>query len=168
MDSKPPLLPVPRPQGLLAVGSAASRLVEAFLAGRNPRTLAAYRSDLEDFQTFLGAEDLPTAAGRLLGHGHGEANGTALAYRAALIERKLSPSTASRRPTALRCIVRLARLLGMVPWTLEVESVKSEPYRDTRGPGRAGFRELPAQVGSGERKKAHWDRAIPGCSTTSR
>src|SRR5262249_15112142 len=50
--------------------------------------------------------------------------------------------TINRRLAALRSMVKLARSLGMIPWSLEVESVKSEPYRDTRGPGRDGFRRI--------------------------
>jgi hypothetical protein len=37
---------------LLAL-SDCTRLLDTFLAGRNPRTLAAYQADLEDFRRFL-------------------------------------------------------------------------------------------------------------------
>ena len=121
---------------------AGLRLVAAFLSGRNSRTLAAYRQDLEDFRAFVGAETREDAGRLLLERGHGEANALGLAYRAHLLERGLSPATVNRRLAALRSLVKLARTLGLVAWTLEVESVKSEPYRDTRGPGRAGVRLL--------------------------
>src|SRR5713226_8375021 len=39
-------------------------------------------------------------------------------------------------------LVKLGRTLGVVSWTIEVQSVKADPYRDTRGPGRAGFRDM--------------------------
>ena len=32
-----------------------TRLIDTFLAGRNPRTLAAYQADLEDFRRFMEA-----------------------------------------------------------------------------------------------------------------
>jgi hypothetical protein len=35
------------------------RLVNLFLAGRNPRTLAACQADLEDFRCFLEASSVP-------------------------------------------------------------------------------------------------------------
>lgn len=117
-------------------------LVAAFLAGRNARTLSAYRADLEDFAGFVAAPDLDTAARMLLARGHGAANGLALAYRAQLVDRGLQAATINRRLAALRSLVKLARILGTIPWSLEVENVKSQAYRDTRGPGRQGFHGL--------------------------
>ncbi len=57
-------------------------LVSAFLSGRSERTNSAYRQDLEDFRAFVKADTLEEAACVLLLHGHGEANGLALAYKA--------------------------------------------------------------------------------------
>jgi integrase/recombinase XerC len=153
------LVPFPSVSVVVA-SSSARRLVEAFLAGRNPRTLAAYRQDLEDFRVFTGAETLDEAAERLLTRGHGEANGLALAYRTSLSERGLSPATVNRRLAALRSLVKLGRTLGLVSWTLEVGSVKSEAYRDTRGPGRVGFRRLLDELGERQDAKAKRDRAV--------
>ena len=134
---------VPLQASPLSLESAPShRLVEAFFAGRNVRTLEAYRQDLETFRAFVGAASVDEAAGLLLSRGHGEANALGLSYRAELLERGLAPSTVNRRLAALRSLVKLARTLGLVAWTLEVEGVKSKAYRDTRGPGRAGFRRL--------------------------
>jgi integrase/recombinase XerC len=42
--------------------------------------------------------------------------------------------------------VKVARLLGLVNWALEVEGLPSEPLRDTRGPGTAGVRALLARL----------------------
>ena len=117
-------------------------LAGAFLSGRTPRTLLAYRRDLEDFQTFTASATLESAAALLVSQGSGTANGLALAYRVSLQERKLSPSTINRRLAALRSMVKLARVLGVVPWTLEVEGMKNATYRDTRGPGLDGFRRM--------------------------
>jgi len=36
------------------------RLLAAFLSGRNPRTIAAYGADLDDFRRFLGTGDIET------------------------------------------------------------------------------------------------------------
>ena len=49
-----------------------TRLLDTFLAGRNPRTLAAYQADLEDFHRFMKTRAItpPTVAevvGWLLG-----------------------------------------------------------------------------------------------------
>jgi integrase/recombinase XerC len=138
----------------------ARRLVSAFLAGRNERTMRAYSQDLEDFRTFVGADDVNAAAAALLSNGHGEANALALAYKAHMTERGLAAATVNRRLAALRSLVKLARVLGAVPWTLEVQNAKAQAYRDTRGPGRDGFRALLAQLAGRADAKARRDRAI--------
>jgi integrase/recombinase XerC len=122
----------------------AERLVRMFLEGRNGTTLRAYAGDLEDFSGFLGAEDVNSGAKLLLSAGPGEANALALSYRTDMIKRSLTPSTVNRRLAALRSLVTLARVLGMVVWRLEVSNLKSVPYRDTSGPGQAGVGRMMA------------------------
>ncbi len=121
-------------------------LVRAFLAGRTARTLEAYREDLESLRAYLGVASVDAVARELLGRGHGAANAMALAYRAHLVERGLAPATVNRRLAAVRSLVKVANTLGLVGWRLEVENVKSERYRDTRGPGLDGFRKMLRQV----------------------
>lgn len=135
-------------------------LREAFLAGRSEATRRAYGSDLAAFARFLGVEDIDQAAALLLSGGHGPANGLALRWRASLLESGLSAATINRRLAALRSLVKLARTLGLVPWQLEVESIDSQPYRDTRGPGRVGFLQLLEQTRAGDGAKPIRDRAI--------
>ena len=136
-------LPVPLGRsGTLDPTSAAARLLRAFLNGRKAETITAYRQDLEDFQAFIQAPSLEGAANLLLARGPGEANALALDYKAHLMDRELAANTINRRLTALRSLVKLGRTLGVVSWTIEVQSVKADPYRDTRGPGRAGFRDM--------------------------
>ena len=117
-------------------------LAGAFLAGRNPRTLLAYRNDLEDFQQFTQASTLQAAASFLTSQGSGAANGLVLAFRVSLQERRLAPATINRRLAALRSLVKLARVLGLITWALEVEGIKASSYRDTRGPGVEGFKRM--------------------------
>ncbi|MDP6087273.1 MAG: tyrosine-type recombinase/integrase [Nitrospinota bacterium] len=150
------LNPPPRP----SPGPDTTRLVDAFLSGRNERTLEAYRQDLEDFRAFVGALTLDEAARLLLDRGHGEANGLALAYKSALVDRGLAANSINRRLAALRSLVRLARTLGLVSWTLEISNIKAQPYRDTRGPGREGFVLMLDALGKREGAKAIRDRAI--------
>lgn len=64
-----------------------NELVHAFLSGRNPRTLKAYRQDLADFQAFTKTTTTDAAARALLSQGHGKANLLLLEYRAHLVER---------------------------------------------------------------------------------
>ena len=121
-------------------------LIAAYTSGRNPRTLTAYRQDLEQFRAFTNADSAQAAVRGLLGLHAGGANALALAYRAHLLERKLTPATINRRLASLRSLVKLARLLGFVGWQIEVPGLPTEAYRDTRGPGRDGFRRLLSAV----------------------
>lgn len=140
--------------------SASHRLVDAFLSGKSPKTVDAYRRDLASFQDFVGARNTGEAARVLLAQGHGPANEAALRYRADLLVRGLSPATVNRRLAAVRSLVKLARTLGLVPWTLEVPSVESRAYRDTRGPGLEGVRRLLAVLDARVDAKGKRDRAV--------
>jgi integrase/recombinase XerC len=137
-----------------------SELVAAFLAGRKKTTLETYRQSLEDFASFLNPARRHDAAEMLLARSHGEANLLALRYRAQMIERGLAASTINTRLAALRSLVKLAGTLGIVPWKLEVPSVRTKPYRDTRGPGSNGFRLLRSEAESRCDAKGRRDQAI--------
>jgi len=76
------------------------------------------------------------------------------------VDRSLAAATVNRRLAAVRSLVRLARTLGMVPWTLEVPSVKAEAYRDTAGPGTAAVRRILADLQAQDGPKAARDLAL--------
>lgn len=135
-------------------------LVAAFLSGRNPRTLLAYRKDLESLRDFLCVTTPEEAARLLLAHGHGPANGMALAYRTHLLERGLAPASVNRKLAAVRSLVKLGRVLGVVSWSLEVEGVKSSPYRNTRGCGVEGFKKMLDSLEGALDAKTVRDRCI--------
>src|SRR3954447_12724267 len=83
-----------------------TRLLDTFLAGRSPRTLAAYQADLEDYRRFMEAIplDVPTAgdAVRLrLGGPERLANAEADRYRSKMIKRGLPVTTINRRLATL-------------------------------------------------------------------
>lgn len=140
--------------------SGPGAVLAAFLAGRSAATLRAYGRDLADFAAFLGVATIDAAADWLLAQPQGAANAAALHYRAHLLERGLAAATVNRRLAALRSLVKVGRLLGAVAWTLDVESVDAQPYRDTRGPGRHGVRAVAAVVGSRHDAKGVRDVAI--------
>src|SRR5262249_30244937 len=121
--ARPEYLPAPAspPAGL--PDDPGRRLLAAFLGGRSGATLRSYAGDLRDFAAFAGAASPEAAALLLLGRGPGRANEAALAYRAHLLGRGLSPSTVNRRLAALRSLVKVGRTLGLVTWGLEVEGV---------------------------------------------
>ncbi len=135
-------------------------LVADFLAGRRPTTLRAYRGSLDAFRAFAGAATVADAARALLAGTAGDANRAALAWRNALVEAGLAPRTVNLRLTALKSLVALARLQGLVSWRIEVRGVRAEATRDTRGPGRRGVRALLAEVEDAATPKALRDRAL--------
>ena len=59
-----------------------------------------------------------------------------------MTERRLDAATIARRLSALRSMVTIARQIGRVAWSLDVDGPKSEPYRDTPGPALDGWRRL--------------------------
>ena len=135
-------------------------LVSAFLSGRNERTISAYRQDLEDFRAFVKVESMDESAWLLLSRGHGAANALALAYKTNLLGRRLQAATINRRLAALRSLVKMARTLGKVLWSLEVGNLNVQPYRDTRGPGRVPIRRVLAKLDQRLDPKAKRDRAL--------
>jgi len=111
----------------------AEEVVSTFLSGRSEDTKRAYRKDLAAYADFVASEPV-YALNSLLSDGHGLANLKVERYKSYLLKKGLSPATINRRLSAVRSVVKLARKLGKVDWTLEVENVRSEAYRDTRGP----------------------------------
>jgi integrase/recombinase XerC len=150
---------------MLTALSDCTPLLDTFLAGRNPRTLAAYQADLKDFRRFLETRSIraPTVAEAvrwLLGGPKGLANVFALIYRSEMIERGLQITTINRRLSTLRSLVKLANTHGLVTWTLSVESVPAPPYRDMGEPGREGFRAVLAAAGAQSGPKGLRDVAL--------
>src|SRR4051794_15072868 len=109
--------PPPTPAELAAPPDR-SDVLAAFLEGRNPRTLRGYTHDLEDFARFRRAGSAALAVERFLALPAGQANYVARSFVTHLKARKLSANTIARRIAALRSMVRLARKIGVVAWTL--------------------------------------------------
>ena len=131
-----------------------ARLVSDFLAQYKPTTQQAYRGDLERFRRWSGAPSVQAATELLLSGGLGAANDVVLRYRAHLLE-TVTAKSCNRSVSAIKSVVKLARKLGLVVWTLEVSDLKTQQYRDTRGPGEDGYRlmvgELTGRADAGER-----------------
>lgn len=129
---------------LILVTESAEDLVRDFLAARSPATLRGYSQSLADFARWLGVPTPADAARRLLEGGPGPANATVGRYRASMLDRGLAPATINLRLSALRAMLGLARRVGMVTWTLDVDGVRAQTYRDTRGPGLDAVRAILA------------------------
>lgn len=123
-----------------------SNLVEEFLRGRTPQTLRAYQQDMESFSQYLGSHDSNEASRVLLSCDAGKANQVVLSFRNHLKESGLQHSSINRRLSTLRSLVKLARTLGLVTWSIEIQNLKTSPSKDTRGPRESGFTKLMSQV----------------------
>ncbi len=114
-------------------------LVDHMMSAMSPCTVLARKADLKHFAKWLDAPDSITAASQLLAMHPGEANILAMRYRNDMIKTH-APATVNRRLCTLRQIVKVGRILGKIFWTLEVPGCKTEPYKDTRGPGVEAIR----------------------------
>src|SRR4051812_15829211 len=109
--SSRPAIALPGPGAMWATLFDCTRLLDTFLTGRNPRTLAAYQADLEDFRRFLETYWLyrpPLTVGEavkgLISSPEGLANIYASDYRRQMRERGLEVTTINRRLSTLRSL----------------------------------------------------------------
>jgi integrase/recombinase XerC len=80
-------------------------------------------------------EQLTEAATRVVfSWDSGTANGHALHFVQWMQKKGNAPNTINVRLSALKSLVRLGRMLGVVSWTLDVRGVRAEKVKDTRGP----------------------------------
>jgi integrase/recombinase XerC len=111
-------------------------LIERFREGRSPQTLRAYTSDLKNFATWMMVPTAGSAIDALLRMAQGEANELVRAYRSTMVDQGVAPATVNRRLSALRSLVALGKEFGYVTFDLSTKNVRSQGYRDTRGPER--------------------------------
>jgi integrase/recombinase XerC len=137
-----------------------SALLSDFLSRRSDKTRRAYEGDLRHFAAFLSVPSPLEAVSRLLSLPVGEANSLAMSYRSRMVEGGLAAATVNRRLAALRSVSRMGRVIGLVPWTLEVESEKAQSYRDTRGPGRNALLRMVSSLKASSTGKGRRDYAI--------
>jgi|SRR5580692_585612 integrase/recombinase XerC len=135
------------------------RLFRHWLKGRDPATIAGYRGDLANLAAFMrdpeGKPLVPQAGRRSsaeaahaaqvaiqalvnLGNMRGvkAVNAYVLSYQAHLLDEKTAPRTINRRLAAIRSMLKVARRIGLIDWTVEVDSEQVESVKDTRGPGK--------------------------------
>jgi integrase/recombinase XerC len=139
--------------------SPAERILRRWLKTRKPATVAGYRSDLADLAAFMRSPDgealVPAQSRRTpeeaadaaqvairalvdLGNSRGvaAANSFVLAYQAHLLDEEVAPRTVNRRMSAIRSMLKVARRIGLVTWTVDVDNDRVASVKDTRGPGK--------------------------------
>ena len=83
-----------------------------------------------------------------------------LQYKTHIVDSGLSPCTVNRRLAAISSLLKLARLVGLCSFTLEVKGEEVAPIRDTRGPGAQGVKKLLAVAEKRIDKKGRRDYAM--------
>jgi len=145
---------------VLANALQSDALVAMFLESKGPATPEAYRQDLRCFESFVTTATPVTSLPALAQLSSPELNFVVLKYRDHLIAKKLSPATINRRLGAIRSLFKLARLLGHSSAEIEIPNMKSEAYRDTKGPGLPAYKRMMAAAADQGSVKATRDRAI--------
>lgn len=145
------IAPVPtHPTDIMPATGHVWHLIDLWTSQVAETSARSYRSTLADFAAHLDIA-LELAVGALLAD-RSRGHALALGYRAHLLSCR-APATVNVRLAALRSLVSQARTLGLIDWSLEVAGVRATPYRDTRGPGRQGFKAL-LQAAENTRDKA--------------
>jgi integrase/recombinase XerC len=150
---------------VLSAPPTPSQLLDIFLAGRKPKTLATCQADLGDFRRFMETHSVSVATvGKaveaLLGDWDVLVRLQIERYKSEMHDRGLPVATINRRLGTLRSLIKLANTLGLVPWTLSVKNEPAQPYRNTRGPGRDGFRAMLEAAGAQPGPKGLRDVAL--------
>ncbi|MGE3852121.1 MAG: tyrosine-type recombinase/integrase [Planctomycetota bacterium] len=159
------LTPSP-PMGLHRLPRDGAGLIAHWLSGKSPETVRAYRGDLQALAQHLGldasdpGDAASHAADAVIGYGQAGANSVAIAWRGAMLDADVAPATVNRRLSSLRSIVKLARLLGLVTWNLDVGNTRSRKYRDTSGPGVPVVRSMISAAEERGDAKGMRDRAL--------
>jgi len=119
----------------------AETILRAWFENKSTHTIRSYRHDLEDFAMYLSRAlgisppmDVNTALDRLFKQSSPSAHEIVLGFRSYLASAPLSAASINRHIATLRSVSKLARMLGLMSWHLEVPGLKGEKRRDTRGP----------------------------------
>lgn len=155
------LVPLPKPPGSDgALQSPYAPLLETYFRNKDPKTVRTYTRCLNDFKEWLKLDSLQDTAAKFLAGGQGQANLTVLAFKDYLKHEGYAPSSVNTHLVAIRSLVKIGRLLGLIPWSLDVDNVQNEVYRDTAGPGTARFQAVWAQLANKTDKMSVRDRCI--------
>jgi len=134
----------------------ADELWAFFLSSKAELTARNYTRDLEMFAEWAECDTPTQAIKKLLASSAPAAHKTILAYVAALQSwprwspdkdpdkdppcyRGYAASTVNRRVSAIRSVLSLGRVCGMISWSLELRLPSAGPENPTKGPGPDGY-----------------------------
>jgi integrase/recombinase XerC len=146
-----------------------SDVVQSWLDGRSEGTKQGYLCDLKWFALWAGANSPAAAVEWLVALGHGEANRQVRAFLGEMKDGRLlnrdgtrfSSAAINRRIAALRSMTKVARMIGVINWQLEVEVLRVEAKKDNRGPDLVDVRMMQRAANrKGPGKEARLVRAI--------
>lgn len=100
-------------------------IYDHFFRNKSSSTIHLYIRDLDLFSCYLGAEDRETALLHLLRSPDSQANLTILHYKSVMLNSGYSVSTVNRRLSTIRSLVKTAKKMGYIPWTLEINNEKA-------------------------------------------
>jgi integrase/recombinase XerC len=124
----------------------AIRLLSAWHGEKKPATIRGYAEDLRHFARYLEIPDgdvIPMLE-RLVTLDASLANTLVLEYKNKQLAppRPLASATIARRLAAIRSIVKLARTLGLVNWSIEIPAPRAEKRRVMKGPDADGLKRI--------------------------
>ena len=144
----------------------AETILRAWYASKSEHTIRAYEQDLATFAQFFSKAlairpSMRTieALDRLFRQSSPSAHEIVLGFQNFLTSAGLSGATINRHLAALRSVSKLARMLGLTTWAIEVSGRRAERRRDTRGPLPADVARMLAATG-GDSEQETRDYAI--------
>lgn len=144
----------------------AETILRAWYASKSEHTIRAYQRDLDTFALFFSQAlairpSMRTieALDRLCRQSSPSAHEIILAFRDYLDAAGLSSGSINRHLATLRSVTKLARMLGLTTWAIEVPGMKLERRRDTRGPSPEDVSRMLAAT-SGDSEQETRDHAI--------
>jgi integrase/recombinase XerC len=153
--------------------AGARRVMQSFLLRFDGTTLRGYRSDLALLAVHLGlvapaTERAPDQAAMAAGYavvellrgGRGSANERVAAWKADMKRAGLKERTVNRRLATVRSMLRVARQLEVIDWTLDVPGFRVEIASDREGPTEEWIARIVVALDEEEGPEAVRDRAV--------
>jgi integrase/recombinase XerC len=136
-------------------------LIKNYFPGKSNATMSAYAVDLDCFAGYLGVESTYAAVNLLLGLPESQANLLVLHYKSELLQTDLKTTTVNRRLSTIRSLIKKARTLGLIDWSIDVSNETETAAVQVAGLSNSDIRRLmKAVLSQSSVKKATRDYAM--------